>query len=156
MISLNPEATQEFRVITNNFLPEYGRNTGAIIDIVTKGRSNEFRGDAYWYGRYSGFGGARDLFNTPPDRQNPYVRNQFGFSFGGPIWKDKTFFFVNNEFQRFRTTLTNNTVVPTDAFKSGIFTYNDAENGPVSVNLANPDDPSNLTGLSLDPRSRRF
>jgi hypothetical protein len=46
VISLNPEATQEFRVITNNFLPEYGRNTGAIIDIVTKGGSNEFRGDA--------------------------------------------------------------------------------------------------------------
>jgi len=156
VISLNPEATQEFRVITNNFLPEYGRNTGAIIDIVTKSGSNEFRGDAYWYGRYNGFGGARDFFNTPPDRQNPYVRNQFGFSFGGPIWKDKTFFFVNNEFQRFRTTLTNNTVVPTDAFKSGVFTYNDAENGPVSVNLANPNDPSNLTGLSLDPTTQKI
>jgi outer membrane receptor protein involved in Fe transport len=156
VISLNPEATQEFRVITNNFLPEYGRNTGAIIDIVTKGGSNEFRGDAYWFGRYNGFGGARDFFNTPPDRQNPYVRNQFGFSFGGPIWKNKTFFFVNNEFQRFRTTLTNNTVVPTDAFKSGIFTYNDAENGPVSVNLANPNDPSNLTGLSLDPTTQKI
>jgi hypothetical protein len=156
VISLNPEATQEFRVITNNFLPEYGRNTGAIIDIVTKGGSNEFRGDAYWYGRYNGFGGARDFFNTPPDRQNPYVRNQFGFSFGGPIWKDKTFFFVNNEFQRFRTTLTNNTVVPTDAFKSGVFTYNDAENGPVSVNLDNPNDPSNLTGLSLDPTTQKI
>lgn len=156
VISLNPEATQEFRVITNNFLPEYGRNTGAIIDIVTKSGSNEFRGDAYWYGRYNGFGGARDFFNTPPDRQNPYVRNQFGFSFGGPIWKDKTFFFVNNEFQRFRTTLTNNTVVPTDVFKSGVFTYNDAENGPVSVNLANPNDPSNLTGLSLDPAIQKI
>jgi Carboxypeptidase regulatory-like domain/TonB dependent receptor len=156
VISLNPEATQEFRVITNNFLPEYGRNTGAIIDIVTKSGSNEFRGDAYWYGRYNGFGGARDFFNTPPDRQNPYVRNQFGFSFGGPIWKDKTFFFVNNEFQRFRTTLTNNTVVPTDAFKSGVFTYNDAENGPVSVNLANANDPSNLTGLSLDPTTQKI
>ena len=151
VISLNPEATQEFRVITNNFLPEYGRNTGAIIDIVTKGGTNEYRGDAYWYGRYNGFGGARDFFNTPPDAQNPYVRNQFGFSFGGPIWKNKTFFFVNNEFQRFRTTLTNNTIVPTPAFKSGIFTYTDSENGPVSVNLADPNNPNNLTGLGLDP-----
>ena len=151
IISLNPEATQEFRVITNNFLPEYGRNTGAIIDIVTKSGSNEFRGDAYWYGRYNGFGGARDFFNRAPDPQNPYVRNQFGFSFGGPIWKNKTFFFVNNEFQRFRTTLTNNTIVPTAAFKSGVFTYTDPVNGPVSVNLANPNDPSNLTGLGLDP-----
>jgi len=150
MISLNPEATQEFRVITNNFLPEYGGNTGAIIDIVTKSGGNEFRGDAYWYGRYNGFGGARDFFNPPPDPQNPYVRNQFGFSFGGPIWKNKTFFFVNNEFQRFRTTLTNNSIVPTDTFKSGIFTYTDPINGPVSVNLTNPLDPSNLTGLGLN------
>src|SRR5579871_4383940 len=114
--SLNPDAAQEFRVITNNFLPEFGRNTGAIIDVVTKSGSNSFRGDAYWYGRYNGFGGARDFFNQQPDPQNPYVRNQFGFSFGGPIRKNKTFFFVNNEFQRFRTTLTNNSIVPTDAF----------------------------------------
>lgn len=156
VISLNPEATQEFRVITNNFLPEYGRNTGAIIDIVTKSGSNEFRGDAYWYGRYNGFGGARDFFNSPPYPQNPYVRNQFGFSFGGPIRKNKTFFFVNNEFQRFRTTLTNNSIVPTDAFKSGIFTYTDPVNGPVAVNLANPQDPSNLTGFGLDPTIQKI
>ncbi len=151
VISLNPEATQEFRVITNNFLPEYGRNTGAIVDIVTKSGSNAFHGDAYWYGRYNGFGGARDFFNPAPGPQNPYVRNQFGFSFGGPIIKNKTFFFVNNEFQRFRTTLTNQSIVPTAAFKSGIFTYNDPLNGPIPVNLADPNDPSNLTGVGLDP-----
>src|SRR5690349_5284467 len=110
VLSSNPESTQEFRVITNTFNAEYGRNTGAIVDVVTNSGTNQFHFDAYWFGRYNGFGGARDYFNRAEDpvlpQQNPYVRNQFGYSVGGPIIKNKTFFFFNNEFQRFRTTLT--------------------------------------------------
>ena len=49
--SLNPDATEEFRVITNNFMPEYGRNNGAIVDIVTKSGTNQLHGNAYWFGR---------------------------------------------------------------------------------------------------------
>ena len=126
LASLNPDATQEFRVITNNFMPEYGRNNGAIVDVVTKSGSNDFHGNGYWFGRYSALG-ARDYFNHNLDNsgnvesQNPYVRNLFGFSVGGPIIKDKTFFFVNSEWHRFRTTLTNETNVPTDGIQVGDF-----------------------------------
>src|SRR6185503_19219128 len=127
LLSANPDSTQEFRVITDNFNPEYGRNTGAIIDVVTKSGTNAFHGGVREFGRWNSFGGARDWFNPRVDPasgqlnpMNPYVRNQFGFNFGGPIIKNKTFFFVDSEFQRFRTTLTSSTVAPTAAFKQSL------------------------------------
>ncbi|MBV9772251.1 MAG: TonB-dependent receptor, partial [Bryobacterales bacterium] len=147
--SINPDSTQEFRVITNNFLPEFGRNNGAVVDIVTRSGTNQFHGDAYEFNRVNALA-ARDWFNPSPDPQNPFVRNQFGFSLGGPIKKDKTFFFVNAEWDRFRTTLTNEAVVPTAAFKSGIFTYDGQQ-----INLANPSSPNNALGLPLDPTMQK-
>jgi len=148
--SINPDSTQEFRVITNNFLPEFGRNAGAIIDIVTRSGSNQFHGDAYEFNRVNALA-ARDYFNPKPDPQNPFVRNQFGFSFGGPIVHDKTFFFANSEWDRFRTTLTNSSIVPTEAFKTGIFDYNGQ-----TINLASPSSPNNALGLPLDPTMQKI
>ena len=58
LTSLNPDAVQEFRVITSNFLPEFGRNTGAIVDIITKRGTNDFHSDLYWFGRYDALGRA--------------------------------------------------------------------------------------------------
>jgi hypothetical protein len=147
VLSANPDSTEEFRVITNNFNAEFGRNTGAIVDVVTKSGTNSFHGGVYEFGRWNAFGGARDWFNPATDasgshqKQNPYVRNQFGYSLGGPIIKNRTFFFFNNEFQRFRTTLTNFATVPTAAFKTGVFTYNGA---PVDLNGANNGTPTIL------------
>jgi hypothetical protein len=153
ILGINPDSAQEFRVITNSFSPEFGRNTGAIIDVVTREGTNSLHGDAYWFGRYNALG-ARDYFNrapTPanpiPDPQNPYVRNDFGYSVGGPIIKNRTFFFINNEYQRFRTTLTDTSVVPTAAYKSGLFTAPDG----TQVDVRTPASLGNLTGLSVDP-----
>jgi len=143
--SLNPDATQEFRVITNNFLPEFGRNTGAVIDVVTRSGTNQFHGSAYEFNRVNALA-ARDYFNSKPDPQNPFVRNQFGASLGGPIKKDNTFFFVNSEWDRFRTTLTNQAVVPTPQFKTGVFNFNGQQ-----IHLASPRSPNNALGLPLDP-----
>ena len=148
--TINPDSAQEFRVITNNFLPEFGRNSGAIIDVVTRSGTNEFHGDGYEFNRVNALA-ARDFFNPKPDPQNPFVRNQFGFSFGGPIAKDKTFFFVNSEWDRFRTTLTNQSIVPTAAFKTGIFNYNGQP-----INLADPGSPNNALGLPLDPTMQKI
>ncbi len=105
LLAINPDSAEEFRVITDNFNAEFGRNNGAIVDVITKSGTNSFHGGVYEFGRWNGFGGARDYFN--PANQgpmNPYVRNQFGGSIGGPIIKNKTFFFFNDELDRFRTT----------------------------------------------------
>src|SRR5882724_6299305 len=67
VLSANPDSTEEFRVITNNFNAEYGRNTGAIIDVVTKSGTNSFHGGVYEFGRWNSFGGARDWFNPTID-----------------------------------------------------------------------------------------
>jgi Carboxypeptidase regulatory-like domain/TonB-dependent Receptor Plug Domain len=145
VLAINPDSTQEFRVITDTFNAEYGRNTGAIIDVVTRSGTNGLHGDVYEFGRYNALG-ARSFFNNRPDPQDPYVRNQFGGSVGGPIIKNRTFFFINGEYQRFRTTITEHTVLPTAEFKSGIFTTNG-----VQVDVTTPGGAHNLTGLSLDP-----
>lgn len=151
--SANPDSAQEFRIITNNFDAEYGRNTGAIIDVVTRGGGNSFHGDAYFFGRYNALG-ARDFFNTKSEGvQDPYVRNDFGASIGGPLWKDHTFFFLNGEVQRFRTTRTESTVTPTAAFRTGVFTYTDPTDGAqTAVDLTNPTtNANNYSGLGIDP-----
>jgi hypothetical protein len=63
LTSLNPDSVQEFRVITSSFLPEFGRNTGAVIDIVTRRGTNDFHSDVYWFGRFDALG-ARELFQS--------------------------------------------------------------------------------------------
>jgi len=155
IISANPDSTQEFRVITNNFNAEFGRNTGAIIDVVTKSGTNTFHGGAYYFGRWNSFGGGRDWFNPRVDssgqlsKMDPYIRHQFGYSVGGPIFKNKTFFFFNEELNRFRTTLTNSATVPTAAFKTGVFNYtNDGQTVPIDLT---PTGANNAFGAPLDP-----
>ncbi|HTA60226.1 MAG TPA: TonB-dependent receptor [Candidatus Baltobacteraceae bacterium] len=161
--SLNPDSTQEFRVITNNYAAEYGRNNGAVIEAITKSGSNQIHGTAYEFGRYNAMG-ARDFFN-PADGpnggpQNPYVRNDFGASAGGPIKKDKTFWFGNYEGQRFVTTLTNASTVPTAAFKTGKFTITQDQNGnpitPVNVDVSQANSPNNAVGFGLDPNIQKI
>jgi hypothetical protein len=154
--SANPDSTQEFRVITNGFDAEFGRNTGAIIDVITRSGSNQFHGDVYWFGRYNALG-ARDFFNTKANGpQDPYVRNDVGASVGGPIWKDHTFFFLNAEIQRFQTTRTASTVTPTAAFRTGVFNYVGSDGTVTPVNLTNPANPNNLSGLPLDPTIQKI
>src|SRR5215472_5811547 len=150
---LNPEITQEFRVLTNNYLPEFGRNNGAIIDIVTRQGSNNLHAGVYWFGRYTALS-AKDFF-AQHRNQDPFVRNQAGFSVSGPIQKNKTFFFANEEISRFSTTLLKTSIVPTAAFKSGVFTYT-SQGQSANVDVSTPNSPNNGTnfgagGLPLDP-----
>lgn len=152
----NPDSTQEFRVITNNFAPEFGRNNGAVIDVITRSGSNQFHGDAFYFGRWDALG-ARDYFNhyTSGTLQpkNPYIRNIYGGSFGGPLIKNKTFFFLNYQGDRFITNLTNNSTVPTTAFESGIFTYTNPFTGASqTLDVTTPGPTSNnATSVGLDP-----
>jgi hypothetical protein len=154
---LNPDSTQEFRVITNNFAAEYGRNNGALIDVLTKSGTNQLHGDAYWFGRYDALG-ARDFFNHEPGTpKNPYVRNIVGGSAGGPIRKDKTFWFGDYDGQRFPTTLTNTTVVPNAAFRTGVFPATDPTTGQVStVDVSTPGSANNALKDPLDPTIQKI
>src|SRR3954469_21738750 len=85
--------------VLSNVEPEYGRNSGAVVNMVTKSGTNEWHGSAYEFFRNSGLD-ARNFFNTTDAPQSQFHNNQFGGSFGGPIWKDKTFFFGAYEGQR--------------------------------------------------------
>jgi len=155
LVTLNPDATQEFRVISTSYLPEFGRNSGSVIDIVTRGGTNDFHGDVYYFGRWNALG-ARDFFNTPDTgRQNPYVRNTFGASVGGPVVKNRVFYFFNYEGNRFATATSTDAVVPDAAFKTGNFTYVDPMAGPVNINVSTPTSANNNFGLALDPQIQK-
>jgi hypothetical protein len=102
------DGVQEFKLISNNFDAEFGRNSGSQVQIITKGGSNNFHGSAYWF-HQNAFFNARDLFNNvKPDGSNgpgtptPFVQNQGGFTVGGPVFKGHTFFFGHWELDKTR------------------------------------------------------
>lgn len=101
----------EFKVDNSTYSAEYGRNAGAIVTIASRSGTNQFHGEAYDYLRNNWLD-ARNAFNPVltsaglPNPMAPFKRNQFGGDFGGPIWKDKTFFFVTYEGLRHRQGLT--------------------------------------------------
>ena len=99
------ESVQEFRVVNNSFGAEYGRAVGGIVNIVSKGGTNDFHGSVYEYFQNSALN-SRNLLQKPePGLQSvelpdAFRQNQFGATIGGPISKDKTFFFINYEGKR--------------------------------------------------------
>ena len=107
------DAVAELRVLSNGEA-EYGRNSGAIINIVTKSGTNQLHGSLLEYWR-SGQLGARNYFNFEPNPKNSFLNNQFGGSLGGPIIKDKTFFYLNYEGQRESGKQSGTSRVPTRA-----------------------------------------
>ncbi len=92
------DAVAEVRVLSN-FQPEYGRNAGAVVNIVTKSGTNSLHGSAAEYFRNDALD-ARNFFNLSTQPKAPFRNNQFGASLGGPIVKDKTFFFADYEGQQ--------------------------------------------------------
>src|SRR5262245_15962154 len=92
------EAVQEFRVVNNSFGAEYGRALGGIVNIVTKSGRNDLHGSVYDYFQNNALN-SRSLLQPEP-QPNVLRQNQFGATLGGPITKDKTFFFLNYEGQR--------------------------------------------------------
>jgi hypothetical protein len=95
--ALGVDAVQEFSVITGNYSAEYGRTSGGVVNAITCSGTNDFHGSVFEFIRNSAMD-ARNFFNTvSAGPQNPFKRNQFGGSIGGPIIKDGTFFFANYE-----------------------------------------------------------
>jgi hypothetical protein len=100
--------------VTNNTQAEYGRSSGGTVNIVTRSGTNNFHGSVYEYFRNNALD-ARNFFNTVGVPQDVFHNNQFGFSAGGPITKDKTFWFVSYEGQREGVGIPTLARVPTQA-----------------------------------------
>ena len=115
------EMVQEFKVENNSFSAEYGNNGGTVINMVLKSGGNKFHGSGWWFGQRSALN-ANDFFsNAYGDPKPEYSRDQYGFSLGGPIRKEKTFFFVDFEkIQQSSPSIVTGTV-PTPLMRTGNF-----------------------------------
>ena len=115
----NPDALQEFSVQTNSFSAEYGRNVGAIVNAVTRAGTNNYHGLAFGYFRHHRFN-ATNFFT--PGVDDGLKRNQYGGTFGGPIMKNRTFFFGSYQgTQEDRRPTQRSALVPSAAMRAGDF-----------------------------------
>jgi len=135
------DSLQEFRVTTSNYDAESGRSSGAQVNLVTKSGTNSFHGSLYEYHRPT-FTSANDWFNKQaqlrqgePNRPGKVLRNTFGASFGGPIQKDRFFFFSSYEGFRSAESVQTTRTVPSDLLRQGVIQY-----------LCNPADPNCSVG----------
>jgi hypothetical protein len=116
-IQPSPDSISEFRVLSNTFDAEYGRNSGAVINVVTKSGTNQWHGSVYEFFRNKALDAKGFLDPSTPDNK----QNQFGGTFGGPIKKDRTFFFASYEGRRVVQGITGDpTPVPTASDRAGL------------------------------------
>ncbi|HYU48089.1 MAG TPA: carboxypeptidase regulatory-like domain-containing protein [Terriglobales bacterium] len=132
------ESITEFKILTNSYGPEYGQAAGAIVNIVTRGGTNQFHGEAFYFGRNDvlnarSFAAANATSaahaagqSLPNDGKDVLIRNDFGYRIGGPVKKDKLFFYWSQEWNLERRGQTRNSCVPTVAERAGDFTNNPA------------------------------
>ena len=128
------DAVAEVNVLSN-FMPEYGRNAGAVVNIVTKSGGNALHGTAGEYFRNDALD-ARNYFNPVGTPKAPFHNNQFGASLGGPIIKDKTFFYVDYEGQREPVGVVTIASVPTGSAPDGSLQPSDASNPVIAALIA--------------------
>lgn len=126
---VNPDSISEFAVITGNQTAEYGRNSGAQVTMVTKSGTNKFHGNAFWFYQ-SPFLMANDFVNKnaqaiakTANSRPQFVQNIWGGSVGGPIFKNKTFFFVNLQFLHAINSYSVTNTVFTDSARKGLWRY---------------------------------
>jgi hypothetical protein len=125
---LNPDNVQEYRVVTHNATPEFGRNSGANVNIATRSGTNEYHGSVFWFHRNTVLN-ANEWFNNYEGIERPILlMNQFGAEGGGPIIKNKTFFFGSWQGNRIKQTQPiaqsfGTPVTYTNLARQGIFRY---------------------------------
>jgi hypothetical protein len=156
------DSLQEFRVTTNSGNADEGRSSGAQVSLVTKSGTNSFHGSLYEYNR-NNVGEANDWFNKAaqistgqPNKAPQLIRNTFGATIGGPIKKDRLFFFLAYEGQRTKETVQTTRVVPSTAFRQGTIQYLCTNDGsdpnctPNTPGAGNPN-PFTIVGSATDP-----
>ena len=132
--TLGVEGVQEFRLITHNFSAEYGRSSGAVMNTVTRSGTNSFHGSLYEFHRNDDLD-ARNFFN--PGELPAFVRNQFGAAVGGPVIRDRIFFFSNFEAIRERRGISLLGTVPTAAARRGDLGSRQVPVNPIMVPYLN-------------------
>ena len=127
----SPDSVEEFRILTNGFDAEYGRNSGSVVNLITKSGTNQFHGDLYEFNRNRVLNAKGYLDPT----KEAFILNQFGATLGGPIKKDRTFFFLSYDGRRRIRGVSSGTVsVPSMAETTGDFSAGPAFAG----NITNP------------------
>lgn len=119
----NPDAIREFRVDTNNFSAQYGRSSAGVVTVLTKSGTNQFHGSLFEFFRDRNFN-ATEHNVTPALGKTPYNQHRFGGTIGGPIKRDKTFFFGSYAGYRFVSSNILVTHVPSAAMQAGNFSEN--------------------------------
>ncbi|HQU83682.1 MAG TPA: carboxypeptidase regulatory-like domain-containing protein [Pyrinomonadaceae bacterium] len=115
------EAIAEFKTLRNSYGPEYGQAAGAVISLVTRGGTNEFHGSAFYFGRNDALNAAEFFAKTRGGAKDALKRNDYGFSLGGPIVKNRLFFFYSQEWNKEIRGQTRFGRVPTAAERTGDF-----------------------------------
>ena len=153
------ESLEEFKVGVSNANSTFSRSSGGEIILVSKGGSNTFHGDGYWFHQSDGYNAnSWDLNHTPDGKGDSFTRktafkdNREGVSVGGPVLRNKTFFFGNYEKRRFPAGQLVTHIVPTDSLKNGILAFKDATGNLVQYNLASSNACGPSGGLPCDPR----
>jgi Carboxypeptidase regulatory-like domain/TonB dependent receptor len=135
---------QEFKVDNQTLSAEYGRSSGAVVNIATRSGTNDLHGEVFEFFRNQSLD-ARNAFNVDSQPQSPFSRNQFGANLGGPIVKNRTFFFLSYEGLRQRQQLDFNSGVLSDAQRAGV-------TDPVVRNLLPLIPAANATAANGAPR----
>ncbi len=117
--NLGVDAIQEFSVLTSNYSAEYGKTSGGVVNAITRSGTNQIHGSAYEFLRNNHLD-ARNFFDDPTLSTPPFKRNQFGGSLGGPILKNRMFFFADYEGIRQSKGITTVTTVPSQDARNGI------------------------------------
>jgi len=120
VIAPSIEAISEFNIQKTSYAPEFGGKSGAVINVVTRSGSNELHGSLFEFVRNDIFD-AKNFFESPGAPIPPFRQNQLGGSLGGPVIRNRTFFFISYEGQRVRKSLTQSFSVPTAQMRSGNF-----------------------------------
>jgi hypothetical protein len=143
--SLGVDAIQEFSVLTSNYSAEYGKTSGGVVNAITRSGTNQFHGSAYEFIRNNKLD-ARNFFDDPTLSTPPFKRNQFGGAVGGPIFKNRTFFFADYEGIRQSKGITTVATVPSLIARTGAL-------------CSNPDNPNNVCNpfkVTVDPKAQDY
>lgn len=136
----NPDSLREFRVVTSNETAQYGRNSGAQVELATRSGTNQIHGSVFYFHRNSAFSANEWQNNLDRLPLSQLIQNQWGLSIGGPILKNRTFYFFNYQQQRQIRPFTPTRTVYTPLARQGIFRYVvGARNRPAGVAGASVD-----------------